>query len=173
MNETVPKKMVSRKVAKGLGIICVALTISLAFFVIADTSTINSLQSQVKDLKDTVNLSKTSDWGQNFTVTLTDNRPFDLVQWKSVDDAGYLIIGASSTSNDAWLEVDYYISLPQPHPKTGFMYNPVVNISSYPTWNAFAILPTDNYNPFYQYVNVGLWNTTESANVTLSITYYY
>jgi hypothetical protein len=170
---TNPKKMVSRNVAIALGLICIALIGSLAYFAVTEQNTINSLQSQVKDLNDIVDLSNSSVWVENYTVSVTGGQMNAPLILYIADYAGYLLVGASSTNNDTRLSVSYSLPLP----KTGtYFYNEVVNVSTYQQWNAFPILPTNNTNwiggDTGVDVYVGCLNS-ESANVTISMIYYY
>jgi len=175
MNETKHKKMVSRNVAVAMGIICVVLVGSLAYFVVADNSSINnlqnqvnSLQSQVKNLNNITELSDSSVWFENYTSNV--NGLIGSNYYTVVSYAGYLILGASSTSNDTWLSVTYSRDLP----KLGqWNYDDSINVSSSQTWHAFPILPSNIRDNKYVMLIWGLWNASESANVTLSATFYY
>jgi archaellum component FlaF (FlaF/FlaG flagellin family) len=182
MNEIKPKKMVNRNVAIALGIICVVLIGSLEYFALAYSSAqnsndnlqnqVNSLQSQVKDLNNIIELSNSSVWADNNTVSVTGDLMFYPNGYSElVNYAGYLLVGTSSTSNDTWLSVGYSLILP----KTGtYTYSENLNISSDQQWHAFPILPSSNpESDSGVNVYVGVWNQTETANVTISIIYYY
>jgi hypothetical protein len=178
-SETRPKKMVSRNVAIALGIICIVLIGSLAYFVVTNNSaqntaqnTINSLQSQLKDLNDTVWLAKSTDWITNLTVPVYGGGRTDTNNWgltQSADYAGYLLVETSSTSNDTYLAV-WYNHYPNDNPSNigGYSYDEVQNLTSQQEWNVFPILPTDGVM-----VQLGVYGFFEIANVTISITYYY
>jgi hypothetical protein len=170
MNETKPKKIVSRNIAVSLGIICIILIALIAYFTVTGISAqnnYNNLQGQVKDLNDIVKLSKSSVWLENYTVSV--GGPHEWSTLIIANYAGYLLVEASSTSNDTWLAVDYSLTLP----KTGtYSFDKVVNVSSYQQWNAFSILPTNNtISDTGVYVAAGCY--TENANVTISMIYYY
>ena len=164
--------MVSRSVAIVLGIICIILAVSLvvaiANYIITNnsfTSTDNynneqiaSLEGQVDNLTNILNLNNSTIWVNSQTVSQGTDSYFN---WTfSASYCGYISVSLqTSTIPYTWIELTYSAY--------GMNYNQAQLVSA-PNTAFFPILPCSNIT-----VGVGSGNTSSSAIVTVTITYYY
>jgi hypothetical protein len=162
------KKVVGRNVAIALGIICIVLAVSLVG-VIADytliiggkDNTIASLNSQVNDLTDIVNLAKSTIWVNAQTVSQGAS---SYTVWTfSINYSGYvsvlLLDFAPTRTDNAGIEVIYS--------SHGVDYYNHLTIGVGAT-GVFPVLPTSNLK-----VKVGNGYWLNGASETVTITYYY
>jgi predicted PurR-regulated permease PerM len=178
MSEPKPKKMVSRNVAVALGIICIILIAFVAYFAVTDISaqkSISNLQSQVKDLTDTVNLAKSSVWLENKTINVLPIFS-QIVITQQVQNAGFILTRTSSTINNTYLLVEYSAAVPvasgtfYQYSTESYHYSNRVEITveSNDTDNIFPVLPSTTV-----YIILGNSNTAERADIAISIAFYY
>jgi len=120
----------------------------------------SSLNNQVDDLTNTLNLSKSITWATNETVSQSPaNDPLHYSTWTNATNyAGYLSVNISSTNNTIWVIVFYSLY--------GIHYD-----NSFIVWSSgteyFPVLPST--------VTVEVLNANEvsGATETVTITYYY
>jgi hypothetical protein len=175
------RKMVRRSVAVALGIICIILIAFVAYFTVTDISeqnSINNLQSQVKDLTDTVNFTKIQVWVENMTVSSFANST-DIVDSVYANYAGFILVRTSSANNDTYVRVSYSAVIPMAggtlheFSYASYHYYNKISVPSYQQDNIFPILPSNTeFSPTIVNVWLGNSNPTENANMTVSIVYY-
>jgi hypothetical protein len=180
-NEPEPKKMVRRNVAVALGIICIVLAIGLVGAIAGYTSMINgkdstissqasqisSYQNQVNNLTNTLDLSESTVWVNNQTISQAAYR---YTFWTySINNAGYVSVNVqSSTTNNTYVTVNWYLD--------GILYYNNVTVGTSGR-AVFPVLPTLPYGELsgsnYILIKVGNTNKVGNATETVSITYYY
>jgi hypothetical protein len=161
-----PKKVVSRGVAIGLGIICLILIVGL-IGAIADytsiisgkDSTINSLNSQVSSLKSIVGLSNSTTWVSEQTVSQGAG---SYSTWTfSASYSGYVSVYVEiSNVSDTNVEVIYFAY--------GVSFHQTQVVSEGNNIAFFPILPCSDIT-----VGVGNGSILSGATETVTITYYY
>jgi len=159
------KKVVDRKVAIALGIICVVLAVGLVGVVAYYTSIISGLnsqvsqlQSQVSELRAIVNLEKSETWVSQQTVSQPAGY---YVYWIfSASYAGYIVVTVhSSTTSNTYVRVIWS--------SHGVDYDNTVNVGAGGT-AVFPVLPCSRVE-----IRVGNTNLLSGATQTVSITYRY
>ena len=198
MNETEPKKTVSRNVPIALGFICIILGTLLIGTTIYFTSTLNTTTNQkesiITDLNDTLNLMKCTVWVNNETVTQTAS---NYTSWKFMDgaeSAGYFEVLTTSSTNSTYVEIIYnttvqvgfeedgtyhYTGTPPDFAFYQYNYDQRINVSSFETISVFPILlePSWMMNQLHSTslveIRVGNTNTIDNATETVLVTYYY
>jgi hypothetical protein len=178
--ETKPKKMVSRSVAIGLGIVCIILAVSLIGAVSFYKSQASSLNSKVSDLTEIANLDKSTTWVNDTTVTQTAN---NYTSWSfSARYAGYVSVNVqSSTTNNTYARVIYSAY--------GVDYDNTITVgtsgtATFPVLPAFImymtpsiigsiLTPSINAIGYFIEIRVGNTNLVNGATENVTITYYY
>jgi hypothetical protein len=149
------KKMVRRSVAFALGIICIILAVGLVGVIL-------SLQNQVNDLANTLNLGKSLVWVGNQTVNQGASSYYSFT-FSGIGHAGYISVDVqSSTTNNTYVRVIYSV-----HDGIKFNYDNQTGVGTGGIVN-FPILPNSVVE-----VRVGNNNTDIGATETVTITYYY
>jgi predicted PurR-regulated permease PerM len=198
-SETEPKKMFSRNVAIGLGIICIILvaslvgtTVYLVSTVNDKNSTINQKDSVIADLNDTINLQKHAVWVDSQTITQT---PDSYNSWTfPVNVSGYVLVITTPTTNNTYVRVIYNATIPaMSYIFLGngttfqnfqgvwylFQYDNQVNVTSEGAWNFFSVLSSQYIPVFsattitYTNVEVRVGNTNLTGNTTQTVTIVY
>jgi hypothetical protein len=154
------KKVVSRNVAIGLGVLCVILLLTLAWITnyhASDNSRIASLQNQVDSLNAIVNLQEYTTWANSITVSQTAGAAS--MGNYTANYAGYVLVNVlSSTTSNTSVQVTYT--------SHGLDYGNVVSVGSGGS-AIFPILPA----------TITIWvdntNSLDSAIETVTILYYY
>ena len=187
MNETKPKKMVSRNVAIALGIICVIVAVGLIGALannvtimnseIADKDeTISQLQSQIagliiqmKNLTLIVNMQGSASWATNLSL---DNQSESWETTKLANYSGYVAVEAlSSSAFNVSVELSYFSMYALLYDRTAYIGSEtpyLINSAgnyTYEEGDWFPILPSE--------VTVTVNNLPPLSSVTLSITYFY
>jgi predicted PurR-regulated permease PerM len=166
------KKMVSRNVALTLGIICIILAASLVVVIAYNITTVNSftltdnydlsqiasLEGQVNNLTNILNLSNSTIWVNSQTVSQGTGSYFPWIF--SASYCGYISV-LLQTSNIPYTSVEFTYSA------YGMNYSQAQLVSAGNT-AFFPILPCSDI-----IVEVGSGNTSSLATVTVTITYYY
>jgi hypothetical protein len=165
------KKVVNRKVAIGIGVLCIVLLVAIIGLVVEYTSMLNNKDSQIADLKNQitfanstidrltaiVNLSNSTIWVDNESI----NQPAgNFTSWSfSVSYAGYVIVDVlSSSTSKTDVELSYSWN--------GVNYDNTVNVGSGGSaW--FPVLPANNIG--VRVINKDLSN---GASETVTITYW-
>jgi len=160
-----PKSDIKNRVILILGIVTVVLVISniLMFTMLQGqvddlTTEKNTLQTQVEDLTDIVNLEKTAKIVDNQTVGQAANT---YTSWTfSADYAGYVKVQIhSSTTSNTTISV-YYES-------ASFTLDEKISVGSTGSV-VYPIIPTDLIE-----VRIGNTNSLNSATERVSVTYHY
>jgi hypothetical protein len=169
--KTKPKKMVSRSVAIGLGIVCIILAVSLIGAVSLYKSQTASLNSEVSDLTEIANLDKYTTWVNDTTVTQTAN---NYTSWSfSARYAGYFSVNVqSSTTNNTYARAIYS--------SYGVDYDNTITVGTSGT-ATFPVLPavlrymtsSTNARSYFIEIRVGNTNLVNGATENVTITYYY
>jgi predicted PurR-regulated permease PerM len=173
------KKMVSRSVAIALGLVCIVLIAFIAYFTVTGISAqnsynnlqnqnkqlqtwlegnITSLQSQINNLTNIVNLANSTVWVNDQTV---EQGAGSFNTWtETANYAGYVVVWVSSS---AVVEVIYSAY--------GASFNQTQVISGTQVISAgytavFPLLPCSD-------ITVGVGNVLSSATEIVTITYYY
>ena len=176
MDETRPKKMVSRNVAVALSLICFVLIALIAYFSVIDIQAQNSynnlqnenkqlqanntnLQNQVNALTSIVNLDNSTIWVNDQTI---NQGASSYNHWDfSTNYAGYVIVNIiTSTTSNAYAEVICAANV-------AATLDTSVTVG-YSGQAYFAVLPAVNV-----FIRVGNTNTVDNATETVTITYYY
>ncbi|MGD0978725.1 MAG: hypothetical protein ABR962_06235 [Candidatus Bathyarchaeia archaeon] len=178
-------KMVSRNVAIALGIICIISIAVIAYLsasIISEhnnSSYFNSyvlthghsnadydaLQNQVNDLNDIVNLTKSTGWVNNLTIS---NAVGNVVSWKpstSVSYAGYVAVQVSSLTgnNNTFVEMIFSSTIFSSGTYNADVGQPVGVSGTV----VFPVLPTTNLE-----VKIGT-SDGSAATETVTIVYFY
>jgi hypothetical protein len=165
------KKVFSRETIAGLIVTVLLLSITLAAVSIVYFQTISSgaihdknaqiadLQTQVNDLKATLNLEKVENLVNDYSVNQVAGNFSIIVAQRSYQYSGYLLVSGTSTTNNAWVNLQYWFngklnSFTQTLGTSGELF--------------FAIPKTDSAT-----VYVGNLNPTDWATETLTIDYHY
>jgi hypothetical protein len=169
MSEQIPpplKKVVSRNVAIGLGIICVILIAGLggamAYYVSTHSHTdsdYNSLSTQNANLTNIVNLSNSAIWVHPITLGSSSTiwTPF------SANYAGYVVVSVQSSNvSGTHVEVTYSAY------GTFFNQTQVTSAGTTSYTPVFPILPSSDIA-----IVAGNDNVFAPATQTVTITYYY
>jgi predicted PurR-regulated permease PerM len=162
MSEPKPKKMVRRSIAVALGIVFIVLIAGLGGAIAYYTMRNNSLQNQVNDLTNTLNLGKSTVWVNSQTISQDANSYY---WWNSpfypwnLNYCGYISVQVlSSTTSNTYVRVIYTVH--------GINYDNQINVGSMGT-AVFPVLPTSIE------IRVGNTNFFNGATETVTITYYY
>jgi hypothetical protein len=166
------KKAVSRIVALGIGVLCIALLVAVIGVVVDYRSVLNDKDSQMADLRNQiafanstidrliaiVDLTSSTIWVNDETV----NQPAgNFTSWSfSVSYAGYVVVAVlSSSTSNTYVELSYSWN--------GVNYDNTVNVGSGGSaW--FPVLPANNIG--VRVINKDLSN---GASETVTITYWY
>ncbi len=152
------KKVVSRRVAIALGIICVVLATSLGGIAFSLNSQITSLQKQVNDLKDIIALEKYEIWADHETLSQPAR---SYAYWTfSASYAGYLTVTVHTSTTD-----NTYVRVIWSSYGVDYDHSIIVGRSGIAV---FPILPCSNIE-----IRVGNTNLLSGATETVTITYYY
>jgi flagellar basal body-associated protein FliL len=165
------KKVVGRTVAIALGIICIILVVGLSGAILQ----IFSLNSQVSDLTDTLNLGKSAVLVNNVTFDVPPSSYQELTypqvfmepapaQEITINHAGYISVTIQSTTNDTYVRVIYSY---QGTDNQTLNYDNQMSVRTGEI-SVFPILPTS-----FLEVRVINNNTDIEAKETVTITYYY
>ena len=161
MNETKPKKLVSRNVSFALGIICIALVAGLVGSVLSYSSRISSLNSKLNDLNYNINLAKSTEWVENQIVSQPAGAYSSWVF--QAQYAGYIAVWLFSDTNETYLRVIYTSRV-----MSLISYDNQVNVGTNDTV-LFPILPSNGIE-----IRVGNNNALNNATETIAyIKYYY
>lgn len=175
MTEQKPeKKVVSRTVAVGLGIVCIVLSAFLAGAIVSMNAQITKLQSQVNNFNDIVNMNE-SEVIMNQTVNIPPQP--ESFQWPfTVSYSGYLrvYVQPSNASVQIWVRVNWVYGFPGP--STFLVYDENRSYSGFVT---YATL----YYPIVQspdlivaapnvIVSIGS-NSPDTITSNVTITYHY
>lgn len=188
MDETVPKKMVSRNVAIALGIICIILVAGMVeiwlYYLVQDiekdetitklnnqifqlnsqisqlNSSITNLQNQVNNLTDVLNLNRSTVWVSGETVNLMNLSP---TYEENASFAGYVSVQVSSQYN-ATVEVEYF--------SHGVSYENSVIVGNSGT-AVFPVLPSSSISIYIFQTLSEYFILSGPLDATATITYYY
>jgi len=105
MNETKPKKMVSRNVAIAVGIICIVLVASLAGAIAYYTSVISGKDNKISSLES--QLSNAVNIGQSYEL-LEDSKVLAINQTITPDNSGTLITSGLGIEYDNFTDLSGY-----------------------------------------------------------------
>lgn len=161
------KKMVRRSAALALGIVCIVLVAGLFVGLFITYGEISSLNSQISDLNDTVNLGKSillfnsyvlaPDYGYTTLRYPVEDRPI------YINRTGYISVYVKLTTDNTYVRVIYTF---KGNDNQTLNYDNQMNASTGETL-VFPVLPTN-------YLEIRLGNTDGfGSNATLTITYYY
>jgi hypothetical protein len=180
MNETKPKKMVSRNVVVALGIICIIILASLGgiLIVLYDANQQNTnLQSE---LTDTVNLTKSRVYYNNLNLTTANNTVGDLQDkygntavasfqiW--VNCSGFLVVTIRPTNLNLKVDVSWAMLVPSSILAYEQEYNAGYLYYLPPDTNYFPVLSGSQGN----IVTIIIFsNSTALPNSSMTVTYYY
>jgi hypothetical protein len=184
MSEQIPppsKKVVSRNVAIGLGIICIILIALIAYFTVAGISAQNSydnlqdqnkqlqasntnLQDQMTNLTDIVNLSKSTVWANDVYENLWDGSPIynTPLYAGNATYAGYIVVQVSTQWPNNTAEVTYSFQ--------GLSFDDKINFSGNTT-AIFRVMPSSNIKVYVYTEAIGI--LTGPLDSYTTITYYY
>jgi flagellar basal body-associated protein FliL len=165
------KKVVRRSVVIVLGIVCIVLVVGLFGAILQ----VFSLNSQVSDLTDTLNLGKSTVLIDNVTFDvppssyqeLTYPQAFmtpDPAQETTINHAGYISVKIQSTTNDTYVRVIYSY---QGTDNQTLNYDNQMSVRT-DEISVFPVLPTS-----FLEVRVGNSNTNIEATENVTITYCY
>jgi hypothetical protein len=158
------KIMVRRSLAIALGIICIVLMAAVAAFSLVingKDNAIDSLNSQVIDLRTTLYFGKEMHWIENLTVGQPAG---SYSSWTfRADNAGYVSVWVLSDTNNTYVRVIYTCAyVPTLH------YDNQVNVGTNGTV-CFPVLPSSGVE-----IRVGNTNTLNNATETIAnIQYNY
>ena len=165
------KKVFSRETSLGLLVAVIILSIALAavsvfYFqtnytgaTLNKNNQIANLQSQVNELKATLNLEKVVNLVNDYAVDQVAGNFSTVVAQRSYQYAGYLLVSGTSTTNNAWVDLQYWFN--------GKLYSFTQTLGTSGEL-LFAIPKTDSAT-----VYVGNLNPTDWASETLTIDYHY
>jgi predicted PurR-regulated permease PerM len=176
-DQTSEKKVVSRTIAIGLGIVCIILLVGLVGAILVYSSMINekdnkisvlnqqltnkdidihSLNSQVAYLTSIANLTKSTIWVGSKTIIIQAGS--EAVWNATANYAGYVSVQVySSTTGNTYVRVTYS--------SHGVNYDDQINVGIGGT-AVFPVLPAS--------IQISVGNPgTAVANATVTITYYY
>lgn len=175
MNQTEPKKMVSRNVAVALGMICVVLIAGLGgafvyYFLnhVHTNSEYDALENQLNDLQNKVgnfteilDLGKQETWVDSQDISQSANNFTQLGGGFSPTYAGYISVDVHSSSSTTYTRVIYWLV---DH------YFDQTNIVGYYGIAYFPVLP-------HRIVAILVGNTGNATvspySETVTVTYYY
>ena len=161
MNETKPKKMVSRNVATALGIISIVLAVSLGSVIVHYIATNSNRDYLI------VNLKESDVWVNNQTMI---NQPaLSPANWTfEADYAGFVTVQVYNSTGSAYARVLYsYQGLHYANPQSTFLPVQQQNQST-----VFPVVPGSIEIRVAVGGGVAIFaNTVE--NYTVTITYYY
>jgi hypothetical protein len=164
------EKVVSRTIAIILAVICFLLVVGLAVVAALFSSyssnhthtntDYNSLQAEVTDLTNTVNLAKSTVWTSSQTVSQTAG---NYTSWYFQPSyAGYVLVNVtSSTTSNTYAE-----AIQSTHGSHPVVYDDSITVGT----GGIAVFPT---LPGSIQVRVGNTNLSDGATETVTITYYY
>ena len=166
------KKVVSRNITIGIGVLCIVLLVAIAGVIVIYTSMLNnkdseivSLQNQVTSDNSTinrltaiVNLANSTVWVNHQSINQTARNS---TSWSfSVSYAGYVVVDVqSSSNNNTSVELKYSWN--------GVNYDSTVSVGS-GGQASFPVLPANNIS-----VRVINTNSSTSASEIVTITYWY
>ena len=175
LSETKPKKMVRRSVAIALGIVCIVLIAGLVGAIVYYNSYVdnhhnadnqyNTLQSQMNNLTNIVNLANYTLWVNVQTINLTAG---SYTSWNfSASLPGYILVDVESTTSYN-VEVTYTYAGSQWWLREPFHYDQLTNSPAGIKLHVFPILPATVQ------IRVGNPNLSDGPNESVvAITYVY
>ena len=165
------QKVVSKRIALGLGLLVIVL---LAALIVVTTgylqtnsnssSTDNKdnqiayLKAQIIDLNSILNLEKTEDVVKDYAVNQGANN-FTQVVHRSFSYSGYLVVSGTSTTSNAWVKLDYWFD--------GKLYSFTQTLGT--SGELFFAIPKTDSAAIYS----GNQNLEDGATETLTIVYHY
>jgi hypothetical protein len=180
-----PKKVVSRNVAIGLGIVCIIFIAGIGGAMAYYTTQINdrdtkysdyvathshtdsdydSLQNQVNALNNIINLSKSTVWANDVYENLWDGNPIynTPLYAGNATYAGYIVVQVSTQWPNNTAEVTYSFQ--------GLSFDDKINFSGNTT-AIFRIMPSSNIKVYVYTEAIGI--LTGPLDSYTTITYYY
>jgi len=165
------KRIVRRSVVIVLGIVCVVLVVGL----LAAILQVFSLNSQISELTETLNLGKSAVLINNVTFYVPPSSYQELTfpqifmepgpaEDITINHAGYISVNVQSTTNDTYVRVIYSY---QGTDNQTLNYDNQMSVKT-DEISVFPILPTSLLE-----VRVGNNNADSEATETVTITYYY
>jgi predicted PurR-regulated permease PerM len=152
------KKVVSRKIAIILGLVCIILAVGLVAVFAYDNSVISGLQGQVNDLNSIIRLEKSDLIVESQTIN-QGARSESVVKSMSIPYSGYLHVSSTSTTDNAYFVVQYWFK------DRLYSQSGVVGTSGE---LVLAVLKSDSCT-----IYVGNKNWVNGATHTVTVTYYY
>jgi len=154
------KKMVRRRVATVLGIVCLVLLAGLVYVSI-----------QMVDLTNIADLRKSKVWMDNEPYTFLPNSETDF--FYTVDYAGYVTVQVTTSTNTTYVEVSYTFMVS--NTPYGVYYDKRVYFDPANEEAVFPVLPLKDHETLAGRIEIAMGNSDQLNNVTCNIImiYYY